>query len=250
MMLDHDIREAFAAPAPNAARHEFHVHRNVEVWTWSVAVAIAAELRRDLHARPRSRLLLSGGKTPGSVYKALAMAPLEWERIDVGLVDERWLMPDDPDSNAWLVRQTLLREHAAQARFEALTLPGRSIEEAVAVANAHAQQPACIAVLGMGNDGHVGSLFPGMTDLDRALQSRHAYVAVDTYGVASADPWHRRISLTPTGLGRAQTRILLIRGADKRLAFERAVHSANPYHWPILAARNAGDSPLQVHWCA
>ena len=89
-----------------AAPYAFHAHANGEVWTWAAAVSIAAELRRELIQHPRARLLLSGGGTPGPVYRALSQAPLDWDRVDVGLVDERWLLPDDPDSNAHLVHET------------------------------------------------------------------------------------------------------------------------------------------------
>ncbi|RDZ29687.1 6-phosphogluconolactonase [Lysobacter silvisoli] len=227
-----------------------HAHRGRDVWTWACAVAIAAELRRDLLLRPRARLLLSGGTTPGPVYRALSKAPLEWSRVDIGLVDERWLLPDDPDSNARTVRSQLLQDHAAAARFEALTLAGRRIEDAVAAANAHAQLGASAAVLGMGEDGHTASLFPGSRDLERALSSRQAYVAVDADGVPGAQGWPRRVSLTPAGLARVQTRLLLITGERKREVFEAALRSGDVKRYPVLAALDAAHaSPLHVHWC-
>lgn len=250
MSLDQDACEEVSAPLPDAARHVLHVHRNADVWTWAIAIAIAAELRRHLQAHPRTRLLLSGGRTPVPVYRALSMAPLPWDRIDVGLVDERWLLPEDPDSHAHQVRESLLHDHAAGVRFEVITRAGRSLEDAIAAANAHAQQPASVAVLGMGTDGHVASWYPGMADLDRALRSRQAYTAVDAGGIPIAGAWDRRITITPAGLARVHTRLLLIRGADKRAAFERALESGDPYRWPVLAARDAGTAPLQVHWCA
>jgi 6-phosphogluconolactonase len=230
--------------------HVLHVHSSVDEWVWASAVAIAAELRRDQALRPRSRLLLSGGTTPAPVYDALARAPLDWSRVDVALVDERWLLPDDPDSNARLVRTHLLHHHAAAARLETMTQPGRSIGDVVAIANAHSQQPAAVAVLGMGEDGHTASLFPGMVDLDRALTSRQAYVAVDATGCAGARQWHRRISLTPAGLATAQSRLLLIQGAHKRAVLEKALADGDVTRWPVLMALGGDDRPpLHVHWC-
>ncbi|HEY9541309.1 MAG TPA: 6-phosphogluconolactonase, partial [Luteimonas sp.] len=72
-------------------RVHFLSYQSAEQWAWAGAVTLAAELRRALEQRPRARLLLSGGSTPGPVYEALSRAPLEWSRIDVALVDERWL---------------------------------------------------------------------------------------------------------------------------------------------------------------
>lgn len=197
----------------------------------------------------RARLLLSGGTTPGPVYEALARAPLEWSRIDVALVDERWLQPGDPDSNAYLVRNTLLRERAADARFETLTRTGRSIDEAVAAANLHASQAADAVVLGMGDDGHTASLFPGMRGLAQALASPNPYVAVDATGCPGAGPWPRRISLTPAGLAPARMRLLLIRGEAKRERFERAMEGNDPLELPVRMAFTTPGALLRVHWC-
>ena len=274
-------------PVPEiAATYTFHAHANREVWTWA-ATDTAAELRRELIVQPRARLLLSGGGTPGPVYRALSQAPLDWERVDVGLVDERWLLPDDPDSNAWLVHHEFLRDHAADilkavvadlrspqterergekakgevearggaadtaARFEPMTQAGRNLEGAVATANAHARREATVAVFGMGEDGHTASLFPDMADAERVLTSPRDYVAVDAHGCPGAQRWPRRISLTPHGMKRIAHRLLLIQGARKRAVFEEAIASGDVQRWPVLATLESSyGTPLDVHWCA
>jgi len=236
------------------ASPHFHACRNDDAWTWTAAVAIAGALRRDLQQRsgsasPRTRLLVSGGTTPAPVFRALSQAPLDWERVDIGLVDERWLLPSDQDSNAHLVHSHLLRNHAAAARFEPLTRAGRTIEAAVAAANLHARQPPAIVVLGMGGDGHTASLFPGMQGLDAALMATAAYVAVDASGCPGAGPWPRRISLTPAGLAPAHARILLLRGLDKRQVFDSALSGSDPRQMPIRIAFTTPGAPLDVYWC-
>src|SRR5690606_38905665 len=217
-------------------RMRLHTYDSVTQWAWGAAVSMAASLGRSLEEGPRARLLLSGGGTPAPVYGALAKAPLEWGRVDVALVDERWLLPSDPDSNARLVRETLLRHRAADARFETITLPGRSIQQAVATANMHARSPADVVVLGMGEDGHTASLFPGMMGLQQALASPAAYVAVDASGCRGAGSLPRRISLTPAGLQPAHTRILLIRGERKRALFDRVVAGDDLLEFPVRIA--------------
>lgn len=227
----------------------FHAHGNEDTWTWAIAVAVTAALRRALAAQPRTRLLVSGGKTPAPVFRALAQASLDWSRVDIALVDERWLLPDDPDSNAHLVREHLLRDHAAAARFETLTRPGRSIEAAVADANLHAQHAPSIVLLGMGDDGHTASLFPRMRGLADALETSNAYVAVDASGCPGAGPWPLRISLTPAGLVPAPTRLLLLRGDAKREVFERARAGSDPLEMPVRIALRTPGAILHVHWC-
>lgn len=227
------------------ALHEF---RNDDQWAWACAVAITAALRRDLDQHPRARLLVSGGTSPAPVFRALAQAPLAWDRIDIALVDERWLRPEDPDSNAHLVRRHLLQGHAAQARFEPLTRPGRSIEVAVADANLHACHPPGVVLLGMGTDGHTASLFPRMLGLEAALASPNAYVAVDATGCPGAGPWLRRISLTPAGLAPAHTRILLLRGVGKRGVFEQALAGDDVAAMPVRMGFLTPGAQLQVYW--
>jgi 6-phosphogluconolactonase len=248
-MFNRDFPADRVLPDAGAGRYVLHVHRSAEVWTWASAVAIAAEIRRDLQSRPRARLLVTADEAAAPVYRALSQAPLEWSSIDVALTDERWLRPDDPDSHAYRVRSQLLRNHAAQARFEPLTQTGRGLEDAVAVASAHGIQSATAAVLGMGSDGHVASLFPLMADLGRALASRAAYAAVDASGCPAAQDWSRRITVTPAGLARARSRLLLIRGHERREAFQYALSSGKVESWPVLALLDS-ETPLQVHWCA
>lgn len=251
MTLDYAPFDGSSLPEPETGRLVLHAHRNSDVWTWASAVAIAAELRRNLLTKPRARLLVSADAELAPAYRALAKAPLDWARIDIGLVDERWLLPEDPDSNARFIRRHLMQDHAGASRLEEVTQAGRRIEDAVAIANAHAQQAACVVVLAMGDDGHVASLYPGMLDLERALAARQPYMAIDTYGSPGAASWRRRISLTPAGLAKAHARLLLVRGNRKRESLASALTSGDRNAWPILAAVDVGDAtPLHVHWCA
>lgn len=233
----------------STAQLRFHAYRNEEQWAWAIAVVIAATLRRELEEHQRARLLVSGGSTPAPVFRALSRAPLEWERVEVGLVDERWLLPDDKDSNAHLARENLLRDRAKDARLETLTRPGQSIEDAVATANLHARRRPAIVLLGMGDDGHTASLFPGMRDLELALSNPNPYVAVDAHGCPGAGPWARRISITPAGLAAAPARLLLIRGDRKREVLERALAGDDPTELPVRIAFQTPGAQLQVHWC-
>lgn len=75
-------------------------------WTEAVASEMADLLEQEISRRGQARMLLSGGTTPAPVYESLAHRPLDWSRVEVGLVDERWLSPQDQDSNAWLVNHS------------------------------------------------------------------------------------------------------------------------------------------------
>ncbi len=234
----------------NADRFTLIRHGDADAWIEAVAAEMARNLNDDIATDGRARLLLSGGNTPAEVYRALAELDVQWDRVEVGLVDERWLSPQDSDSNAWLVRNSLLKR-AEGAHFEPLVWVGKPLPECVHDANLQARQGRApsLAVLGMGNDGHTASLFPGSRDLARALESTLPYAALDATGCPGANQWPLRITLTPHGLRRCQRRLLLLRGKQKLEVLKQALESNNAQLYPILNAIDLAGPKLRIHWC-
>ena len=239
------MNPAFAAAGANAP--QWHEHRDEASWSAAIADSSADALRRDL-ATGQARLLLSGGSTPAPAYRALANYGLDWARVRVALVDERWLPPGDADSNARLVQETVLQGRAAAAQLEPILIRDRGLDESVREANRHANASS-VALLGMGPDGHTASLFPGARGLAEALASREDYVSVDAAGCAGAGNFPLRISLTPAGLARAHLRLLLVRGEAKRKLLERALAGTDTLELPVRALFTLPGAPLHIHWC-
>ena len=210
---------------------------------------MAQTLNHDINEVGRARILLSGGTTPAPVYQALAELDVHWDRVEVSLADERWLSPQDRDSNAWLVREHLLKR-AEGAHFDPLVRIGKPLPECVYTANLQAQhsQPPSLVALGMGNDGHTASLFPGSKDLARALDSPLPYAALDATGCPGANQWPLRITLTPHGLRQCRQRLLLLRGKQKLQVLRQALDSNDAQQYPILNAINLEGARLRVHW--
>lgn len=226
----------------------FRAYADVATWVQAAVVDIVAALQRDVAAEGHARLLLSGGTTPAPVYRELSKAHIDWSKVDVGLVDERWLPVNDPDSNARLICETLLQNQASAANFQPLIRVGDGIESSLLHSNPQSRSVS-VAVLGMGPDGHTASLFPDMPGLPEALASDQDYVLVNARGCAGAGPWPDRISLTPAGLAKARCRVLLIRGEQKRELFHRALTGDDANELPVRIALNLPGAPLQTYWC-
>ena len=219
-----------------------------DAWAAAVAGDVATWLRDAIGADGAASLLVSGGTSPVPVFDALSRADLDWSRVAVGLVDERRVPPGDPGANGRLVREHLLRGSAAAAAFQPLARADDDAARAVADANAWFPARPTVVLLGMGDDGHTASLFPGMAGLDAAFAAPGPYVAVDAAGCPGAQAWPRRITLVPAALAHAAHPALLIRGERKRDLLQRALADGDARRWPVLAAMHAAATPVAVYW--
>ena len=203
---------------------------------------IIERLQGELAHSEICTLAVSGGRSPIPLFKQLAQTQLPWSRIKIRLVDERWVPPDHADSNERLVREHLLTGPAAAADFRGLYLPGATIEQAVDAANDDAQS-ITVAVLGMGDDGHMASLFPGARQLPAGLApDAAAYLHV----TPPAAP-HERVSLSLAALRACDHRIMHIDGAPKKSILLEARNRPDPQLPVSFLAADPGVS-LDVYW--
>jgi 6-phosphogluconolactonase len=176
----------------------------VRIAVGRIEQAIIASQRRG-----KVTIGLSGGSTPGPVYSALAQSrQIDWKNVTVFLVDERFVPPGHPDSNQRLIRETLLSGPAAVA---AAVFPDTSLTiEACVMAYEAALKPVRpdILILGMGEDGHIASLFPplspGMIGPKRVILT-----TTDRFAVQD------RITVTLDVLQAAKEKFFLINGTAK-----------------------------------
>lgn len=211
-----------------------------------LAEQIALTLRQRLEVAPRASLALSGGRTPILLFQALAQQVLDWHRVDIVQVDERWVAPSHPDSNSAQIRQHLLQGKAAGACFYPLyesTPSAASGLRAVCQRLESVSWPLDVVVLGMGDDGHTASLFPGAPELAAAMAEHN-----DRKLAAITPPQqaHARITLTRSAITSARECILHIQGDDKMTTLTKAL--AKPDNWAQMPIRAFLRSGLHIFW--
>ena len=220
---------------------EFREYPDRELMFLSLANDIASQLADFLRRDGRASLCVPGGTTPGPIFDTLSGVDLDWANVSVFLNDERWVPETSDRSNTALLRQRLIRGKANQARLVPLYAPAQSPEEMLdALADGiRPHLPISVLLLGMGNDMHTASLFPGADRLAEAL-SPSAPILMPMRADAAVEP---RVTLTVPALRSAMNTHVLITGPEKRAALERA-QSLPPEEAPIRAFLDLAT----VHW--
>ena len=225
------------------ARRDF---RDREQLAAALADAVAANLKAGAATRGAASLAVSGGSTPARFFRALSeRADVPWDKVTVTLVDERWVDESSERSNGRLVRANLLTGRAAAAAFVPL-YQGGSVPDARAAGLAQGQvpQPFDVVVLGMGNDGHTASFFPGGDMLAEALTGAGPVVAIRAPG--AGEP---RVTLTLRVLLAARALYLHIEGEEKVETLRRAEGEGPVEDMPVRAILRQTETPLTIYWC-
>lgn len=221
-----------------------HVFADGAAAAENLARRIGAVLGEAIAARGVAGIALSGGRSPRPVLEALSGLPLDWGKVVVTLVDERWVAPDHADSNERLIRETLLTGAAAKARFVAMkndaadAYAGAAACEAVFAA---LPWPLDIVLLGMGEDGHTASLFPEAKELAEGLSTQARVLAM----TPPAAP-HQRMTLSAGAIVDSRHIFLQIGGAAKKAVYDRALAGGPVEELPIRLALCQDKVPVEV----
>ena len=215
----------------------------------ALAAAIAARLDTAIAERGEAWLVVSGGRTPLGLFNQLAQRPLAWNKVKVTLADERWVDNQHSDSNEKLVREHLLVGAAAAAEFVPLKTaaePGEQVLSDLDDTLMRAPRFAAL-VLGMGDDGHTASLFPGAAALARGLDmnSGRSVVAVEPLTAP-----HLRISLTLPRLLDSDEIFIHIVGDSKQQVLAAAQADGAVEALPIRAILRQQAAPVSLYWSA
>ena len=208
----------------------------------SLADAAASALANALSVAGPKSLVAAGGSTPLATYRRLSVMDLSWSRVTVTLGDERWVNASAPESNERMIRETLLQDHAVAARFLPLTGHGAGPDDDASAVEPELQRmaPFSAVLLGMGEDGHVASLFPG----NPSPPPDRWCVGVAMSGLA---PFVPRITLTPRALLATRSLVLQIIGPAKRAIVERVL-AGHGEDLPVALVLRQAATPVRVLW--
>ena len=212
----------------------------------ALSEAIATDLKAAIAARGAASFAVSGGSTPTLLFRTLSSRPdIAWDKCTVTLVDERWVDESSDRSNARLVKANLLQGRAAAATFVPLYQGGAVPDIGkTAAALAKVPRPLDAAILGMGNDGHTASFFPGGDNLHEALTAEGPVVAIEAPG--AGEP---RVTLTLAQLLAARALYLHIEGEEKVKTLEQAEATGPVEDMPVRAILRQTQTPLTIYWC-
>ena len=234
----------------SAVKEQFYQDRDSLVT--SLADKLAAVLENAIADRGEACLLVSGGSTPKPVYRALASRPLDWSKVTVALVDERWVDADHPASNEQFIRQNLLIDAAAEAKFVAMKTAAATaqlgLEECLCRYQGLPAQPD-LCLLGMGPDGHTASLFPHATGLDAGLANGADRCVAITARQSDVTGVHtERMSLSAAAILGCRHIVLLITGEEKLAVYRQALSGPDALEMPVRAVLRQTQTPVSVYW--
>mgnify|MGYP001557378738 FL=1 len=211
----------------------------------ALAEAVARNLKSGVATRGTASLAVSGGTTPARFFRTLSQRDdVPWDKVIVTLVDERWVDENSDRSNAKLVQANLLQGRAALAKFVPLYQGGEIDAARAGAAQSAVLQPLDAALLGMGNDGHTASFFPGGDTLQEALTGEGPVVAINAPG--AGEP---RVTLTLKRLLAARALYLQIEGEEKVETLRKAEAEGPIEAMPVRAILRQTQTPLTIFWC-
>ena len=204
-------------------------------------------LIESIDKRGKSSLLVSGGSTPKPLFKKLSNSDINWEKVTISLVDDRWLPSNHKDSNELLVKQNLLQNKASKANFVGMYIDEKTAFESddeCSLLYKNSVYPFDIIILGMGADSHTASLFPNNEKLAKAYDLNNENLCIS---IKPDTAPYNRMSLTRKAILSAKNLILHIEGEEKLKVYKDALESTDIYKTPISSILNEKSKDIEVY---
>jgi len=198
------------------------------------------KIQEGLAAKDRVVVGFSGGSTPGPIYEALLQdKDIDWNKVHIFLVDERYIDPNDKDSNVRLVRNAIAKNPSTKFNFiyPDTSLPLQQCVEAYeeAIKKVLGDAPADVLVLGLGPDGHIASLFPPVSEALLEEKRLVTHTTTTTFAVFN------RITVTFPVITQAKDKVFFLKSDKKQVWADMHTEPYNPTRWPahkVIASGN------------
>lgn len=229
-----------------------HDYRNNVALVHVMTQEITAILLDAIDQRGHATMAVSGGSTPVTLFQSLATVDIPWSKVEITLVDERWVDEQDKASNAWLVREHLLQGHAVEATFVSLKTQDVDPFKAVDAVDERLRSTILsrhsvfdVVVLGMGDDGHTASYFKGAAGLREALSP---FTDLLCSAIRPETAPHERMTLTLNTVLSAHRLMLHFLGAKKWEVLQTAMTQGPVDELPIRAVLHAPDKTVEIYY--
>lgn len=229
---------------------------DVEWWEFDSDAEMAEQAAGDIRfvidsaieAHGGARIAVPGGSTPEPIFKRLATADIDWSKVTIIPTDDRLVPLDDSASNHAMLQRFFGPKGATvislvdEAALDDYREAGRLADQRLGLL----EWPLDLACLGMGEDGHTASIFPG-PDMDRALTGPRERRAVGVHPDPMPDNAPvDRVTLTAAAVASARTVMVVLRGDAKKKVLEQAIEQGPLSAYPIgrLLAEVEADADL------
>ena len=205
---------------------------------------IVDKLSQGIAENGAASLLVSGGNTPKALFAVLKHKDIDWSKVTIALVDDRWVNLDDSASNETMVRQNLIQEKAAAARFIGMKTQHENAFDAVSEVTtnlSNIRTPFDVVILGMGEDGHTASIFPCCDQLEEGLTTDALILATEPKTAP-----HQRMTFSKKALLNSKQLYLHLVGESKEAVLEQVSNSKDERLAPINAFLNQTDVPMTI----
>jgi len=203
-----------------------------------LADSVASKMRSIINSRGRVSLAVSGGKTPKEFFQKLSQQELDWSKVLVTLVDDRWVDDTDENSNARLVKENLLINNASLAYFVPLKNAEQTPKDGLMISEnrLHEQiDELDIVVLGMGLDGHTASWFPESEALTQCLDEQ---TAACCFAVMDAPQFPQRMTMSLSLVLRSKHIYLHFEGDEKNSVYEQVCDEHEKHNFEPMPVRS------------
>jgi len=224
---------------------DFYSSNNSESLASDLCQCIGEILTEAIRKRGRASIAVSGGTTPIALFKEFSLLSIDWTKIDLTLVDERWVDSKNANSNELLVRTHLIKNKADKVNFIPLKNDSKTAKEGQIYSEKMLRKirlPFDTVVLGMGSDGHTASLFPCSVELSEAMNLNNSNYLISTSPKTAP---YQRLSLTARVIFDSKNIFLHLNGSSKLDTLESAMEYRDASKMPICAFLEKG---LTIYW--